>query len=314
MWCPSWRIVVGMNHAAQRQTQSLRWTPRLPIALSESPDLATASMLLADRDIPVFPCTPGGKQPLTRRGFHDATTDLATVQGWWQRWPAANIGVPTGAASGIDVVDIDVHPGGNGFSAFERARSAGFANGWAWLVRTPSGGVHAYFLRHGADEQRSWQVPSQHVDFRGDGGYIITPPSRVAADGQTCAYGLIAVVQGRTSPVDAVALRTFLEPPRPMRPPAGLPAMGSRPDKLAAWVAARPDGARNHGLFWAACRMVEEGHPFHSTANLLGDAARSAGLSDREAMTTIRSAYRIASRLGVATTARPTTAAEQVAL
>ncbi|MGD9959028.1 bifunctional DNA primase/polymerase [Nocardioides sp.] len=299
-----------MNHSAQRQSRTSRWNPWLPVTLSDATDLATASMMLATRDIPVFPCTPGGKQPLTTHGFHDASTDPATVRGWWQRWPEANIGMPTGAAAGVDVVDVDVHSSGNGFAAFERARSAGIADGWAWLVRTPSAGVHAYYLRGGVDEQRSWQVPSQHVDFRGDGGYIIVPPSTVAGR----AYELIAVAQHRATPVDASALRAFLEPPRPSRPPASMPAVGSRPEKLADWVAARPEGARNHGLFWAACRMVEEGHSFDSTANLLGDAARSAGLSDREAMTTIRSAYRIASRLGATTVARPTAAAEAVSL
>jgi hypothetical protein len=232
------------------------------------------------------------------------------VRTWWQRWPEANNGIPTGATSGEDVVDIDVHPGGNGFGAFERARSAGLTEGWAWLVRTPSGGVHAYYLRGRADEQRSWQVPGQHVDFRGDGGYIVAPPSQVAGR----SYDLIAVAQHRATPMDATALRSFLEPPRPTRPPASMPAMGSRPDKLADWVASRPEGARNHGLFWAACRMVEDGHAFDATAGLLGEAARSAGLSDQEAMTTIRSAYRIASRLGAARTARPMTAAEALAL
>jgi hypothetical protein len=299
-----------MDNSAQRQSRTSRWNPRLPISLSESPDLATASTMLAARGIPVFPCTPGGKQPLTTHGFYDASADLATVKSWWQRWPDANIGMPTGVASGVDVVDIDVHAGGNGFAAFERARSAGLADGWAWLVRTPSGGVHAYYLRGLVEEQRSWQVPGQHVDFRGDGGYIIAPPSRV--DGR--AYVLVAVAQHRARPVDAAALRAFLEPPRPTRPPTSMPAVGSRTDKLADWVASRPEGARNHGLFWAACRMVEEGHPFDSTANLLGDAARSAGLSDREAMTTIRSAYRIASRLGATEITRPTSAAEVVSL
>lgn len=305
-----------MNQSAPRQSPTSRWNPRLPVSLSEAPDLATASMMLAARDIPVFPCTPGGKQPLTTHGFHDATTDAATVREWWQRWPDANIGMPTGAAAGVDVVDVDIHAGGNGFAAFERARSSGLAEGWAWLVRTPSGGVHAYYLRGSVDEQRSWQVPGQHVDFRGDGGYIIAPPSRVTTDsGQTRSYKLIAVAQHRVTPVDASALKTFLDPPRPTRPPNGMPAIGTRPDKLAAWVATRPEGGRNHGLFWAACRMVEENHPFDSVASLLSDAARSAGLSDQEAMTTIRSAYRIASRLGpAATTARPATAAEAVSL
>ena len=217
-WCPLRRKVVRMN-SAQRQSRSSRWNPRLPVSLSEAPDLATASTMLASRDIPVFPCTPGGKQPLTSHGFLDASSDLSTVRNWWQRWPDANIGMPTGAISGVDVVDIDVHAGGNGFGAFERARSAGLTEGWAWLVRTPSGGVHAYYLRGQADEQRSWQVPGQHVDFRGDGGYIVAPPSQV--DGRP--YDLIAVAQHRATPVDAAALRAFLEPAA-ADPPASLDA------------------------------------------------------------------------------------------
>jgi Bifunctional DNA primase/polymerase, N-terminal len=297
-----------MTNTAPRQTRNSRWSPRLPIELSEASDLAAASAMLARRGIPVFPCATGGKQPLTNHGFRDATHELTTVQGWWRRWPDANIGMPTGAPSGVDVVDVDVHPAGSGFGAFERARAAGHVVGWAWLVRTPSSGVHAYFLRSGPEAQRSWQVPSRHIDFRGDGGYIILPPSRVAtADGTTRRYELIAVAQHLPEPVDAGALRSFLEPPRPTPPPHRMPGVRSRPDKLATWVAGRPVGARNHGLFWAACRMLEEGNPFNATADLLGDAARSAGLSEQEAMTTIRSAYRITAGLQASSTARPTT-------
>jgi hypothetical protein len=46
------------------------------------------------------------------KGLHEATTDLETVRAWWQRWPWANIGVATGARSGIVVVDVD-QPGGD---------------------------------------------------------------------------------------------------------------------------------------------------------------------------------------------------------
>ena len=315
IWCPLPRNVVDMNDTTHRQRRISRWNPLLAISVSEAPDLPTASMMLATRDIPVFPCTPGGKQPLTTHGFHDASSDFATVRSWWQRWPNANVGVPTGATTGVEVVDVDTHAGGSGFAAFERARSAGFADGWAWLVRTPSGGIHAYYLRGHDTEQRSWQVPGEHVDFRGEGGYIIAPPSRLSSvDGSTRSYRVIAVARHDPTPVDGFALRRFLDPPRTARPPAGLPAAGARPDKLAAWVSSRPEGGRNLGLFWAACRMVEEGHAFNTTADLLGEAAESAGLSNQEAMTTIRSAYRITTPLRAASATRATHAVEAVAL
>jgi hypothetical protein len=60
--------------------------------------------------------------------------------------------------------------------------------------------------------------------------------------------------------------------------------------------------------------MAESGHGFDTTLSMLGDAARSTGLSDRETETTIRSAYRIASRLSPASRLGPTTAAEAVGL
>lgn len=283
--------------------------------LTNTPNLSAAADQLADRDIPVFPCAPGGKRPLTKHGFQDASTDPAIIGSWWTRWPDANIGIPTGAASGVDVVDVDVHPTGSGFPAFEAARRAGFVKNWSWLVRTPSGGTHAYFVRDTAREQRSWQVPRKHIDFRGDGGYIIVPPSRVIReDGVSRPYRQIAMaVHHLPGPVDASGLRGFLDPPRPASPPTDMPAVGSRPDKLAAWVAARPEGGRNGGLFWAACRMAEEGQDFNAALSLLGEAAGTAGLPEREALTTIRSAYRIATRLGPGRP-RPTNAVEAVGL
>src|SRR5690348_15513877 len=98
-----------------------RWSPQLVrtiTAAGASVDFGAAK--LAKRGIPVFPCAPSEKQPLTPHGFHDASTDAEVVAAWWRRWPEANIGIPTGAASGVDVVDVDVHARGDGFAAFSR--------------------------------------------------------------------------------------------------------------------------------------------------------------------------------------------------
>lgn len=305
-----------MKNVHQPASPPARWSPQLLNDIASAPNLASAAEHLGASAIPVFPCVPGGKRPLTPHGFQDASADLGVIDSWWRRQPDANIGVPTGAAGGIDVVDVDVHETGSGYAAFEHARRAGFVEGWAWMVRTPSGGLHAYFLRTDQRQQRSWQVPGKHIDFRGDGGYIIVPPSQVTGDdGISHSYQQIAVAEDRRpGPIDAAGLRGFLDPPRPMRPPPDLPAVGARPDKLAAWVASRPEGARNGGLFWAACRMAEEGHDLSTTTSLLGEAAYAAGLPERETMSTIRSAYRIARRLGPVTVPRPTNAVEAVGL
>jgi hypothetical protein len=56
--------------------------------------------------VAVFPCG-FNKQPLTDHGFKDATRNLEQISEWWSRWPDALVGVPTGVASGLLVVDID---------------------------------------------------------------------------------------------------------------------------------------------------------------------------------------------------------------
>lgn len=281
------------------------WSNATMQRVAAEPTLAGAAIRYANLGIPVFPCVPGGKQPLTPNGFHDATSSARIVHHWWQRTPDANIGLPTGAITGVVVVDVDVHAETSGFSAFERARAEGLADGWGWLVRTPSGGVHAYYSSSDV-EQRSWQAPRASIDFRGDGGYVIAPPSCIVIVGEPTAYAVIATAARRPHSIDSVKLRQFLEPPRRLPPRTDVPTIGARPDKLAAWVASRPEGGRNAGLFWAACRMAEQGHDVQQTAAVLGDAARTAGLDDREADTTIQSAYRIATRLsGTPTASRP---------
>lgn len=282
-----------------------QWSVSTMQHVANETTLADAALRYANLGIPVFPCVPGGKQPLTSNGFHDATSSTGTVHNWWQRNPDANIGLPSGAVTGVVVVDVDVHAEASGFEAFERARSDGLADGWGWFVRTPSGGLHAYYPA--ADgEQRSWQAPRARVDFRGDGGYVIAPPSQITIGGERTAYVVIATATSSPHSIDSVKLRQFLDPQRRLPPRIDSPTIGARPDKLAVWVASRPEGGRNAGLFWAACRMIEQGHDVHETAAVLGDAARTAGLEDREVESTIQSAYRIATRMsGAATASRP---------
>lgn len=292
------------------------WTLSTMQRVAAEPTLAGAAIRYANLGVPVFPCVPGGKQPLTPNGFHDATSSARVVHAWWERTPEANIGLPTGARTGVLVIDVDIHPGGSGFEAFERARSEGLGDRWGWLVRTPSGGIHAYYPT-GRQEQRSWQVPSAHIDFRGDGGYVIAPPSRIEVDGIAKTYDVIAVTTQTARTVDAIQLRQFLEPPRPrpaVRAPAALSSPHCHPPALARTVALTPEGGRNRALFWASCRMVENDFTPADIATWLTPAAQHAGLGDREIETTINSAFHHATRLGPASRLGPTRTSEGIQL
>ena len=68
----------------------------------------------------VFPIKARGKTPLTRHGFHDATTDPLAIEKWWRRWPDANVGIATGAVSGLVLIDVDAGDGPEVLAALER--------------------------------------------------------------------------------------------------------------------------------------------------------------------------------------------------
>ncbi|MCA0437820.1 MAG: bifunctional DNA primase/polymerase [Actinobacteria bacterium] len=248
---------------------------------------------LAGVGVPVFPCVPGGKRPLTAHGFHDATTDPGRVVAWWREHPTANLAVPTGAASGLVVVDVDVHGLVDGYRAFERAERAGLVSGWQLVVATPSGGMHAYYRAPPDRVQRSWQAARSGIDFRGDGGYIVVPPSTLPTNDGSGGYRVRRVVAGACSELDADRLREFLDPrPAPTRRPDPGAERSVEVSRLAAWVAARQEGERNRGLFWAACRLAENNIAAADALDVLTAPAAQAGLGEREITATVRSAYR----------------------
>jgi hypothetical protein len=239
------------------------------------------ALAFAERGWPVFPCQPGQKIPATRHGFLDATTDPAQITHWFSRHPERNLAVATGAP-GPDVLDVDQHgKAGNGYAAFNQLRRAGLLDGASAYVRTPSGGLHAYFTGTG---QRNGHLPGHHIDFRSTGGYILTPPSQV--DGKP--YELVKTLD-RSGGLDWATVTQVLEPRQ--QPRHHEPRQETDPgeiDRLASWVARQQHGNRNAGLFWAANRALEADR----AANLspLAVAARQAGLGEREITRTLDSA------------------------
>ncbi|WP_404434230.1 bifunctional DNA primase/polymerase [Microbacterium lacus] len=247
-----------------------------------------AAITLARADIPVFPCIPGGKRPLTPSGFRDATTRDYLVYRWWKRWPDANIGMPTGPKSGFDVVDVDVRGDESGFAVFQQALSAHLADGEIARIQTPSDGMHVYYWTDVA--QRCWQAAGAHIDFRGDGGYVVVPPSVLNTERGPIAYRVTSLGK-RAERLDAVALRAFVDPrPVPMSHTRSTGRTSTA--ALARWVSRLQEGERNRGLFWAACRLFETGTSPRDAMATLVPAAQHAGLETPEILGTIRSAWR----------------------
>ncbi len=251
---------------------------------------ARAALELAAAGVPVFPVSET-KQPLTRHGFHDASTDPQQVTAWWASRPNAGLAIPTGKASGVVVVDVDVH-GANGYDALDQATRRHLLDGWELAVQTPSDGRHLYFPADPHLPQLCWQVARAGIDFRGDGGYVVVPPSAREIDGASESYTVTDFARGRAMPVDAERLRDFLGP-RPTSTPRSVTSFDhGEVERLASWVSRLQEGERNHGLFWAACTMAEHGVASDEALDALTTAGASVGLSEREVFTTVRSAFR----------------------
>ena len=238
------------------------------------------ALAYAARGWPVFPCQTGQKTPATAHGHRDATTDPERIRAWFTRNPLWNVAIATGAP-GPDVLDVDQHgPAGNGYAAFARLSKAGLVHGATRYVRTPSGGLHAYFRGSG---QRNGHLPSHHLDFRSRGGYVLAPPSHVSGK----PYQLIRTADAGGG-LDWAAATALLEPHRQTTRPQPHQDPGRDLSRLARWVASQGEGNRNAGLFWAANRALDA----DTAADLssLAAAARQAGLGDKEITRTLDSA------------------------
>ena len=130
-----------------------------------------AALDYVKRGLPVFPCH--GKKPLTTHGFQDASVDLTQIRDWWANWPRANIGLPTGAISHILVLDIDGCIGEESLNALEG--EYGPLPKTRTVITSP-GHLH-YWFKALVPTRSTAGVLGPGLDTRGDGGYVIVPPS-----------------------------------------------------------------------------------------------------------------------------------------
>jgi hypothetical protein len=274
------------------------------------------------RGFHVFPVQPGEKtphkivpdKPYTIRWSEMATNDMRKVVEWWQYSPEANIGIAA-KPSGLIVVDCDMPKRdyqlkdtpweymhdrlgplvdgsdvlremcsrfGDDYQRFERT----------YRVCTASLGLHLYYeWPDGVQASQASPVPGL-VDIRCNGGqrggYVLGAGS-VTAKGSYVAENDLPIAEAPPWLVELCREKPRPKPERPLFSQPGHAGFGG----LVEAVRTAQEGNRNGCLLWAARSMCEDGAPEEEAHNLLIPAAVEAGLSERESMATIRSAYRL---------------------
>jgi hypothetical protein len=113
-------------------------------------------------------CDQVGKHPRISAWTENCTTDVNTIEEWFKRWPNTNIGIATGAISGVIVLDVDNVTGKRVLSSLDRLPYTRTAKS--------SKGIHYYFKHPGVEVKNGVRI-LPGIDSRGDGGFVVAPPS-----------------------------------------------------------------------------------------------------------------------------------------
>jgi hypothetical protein len=150
--------------------------PAAPAKEPRSQDQGKAAALgYLSRGWSVLPVRPRDKRPLIRwESLQEARPSEADLADWFRRWPDANLGIVTGAISNLIVLDIDPKHGGD--DTLERLERRFGRLPTTVESHTGGGGRHLYF-RHPGYPVRNRAGIGQGIDLRGDGGYVVAPPS-----------------------------------------------------------------------------------------------------------------------------------------
>ena len=123
----------------------------------------------------VIPIESRGKRPLIRWQVHQyRCAEPPEIGEWFSRWPDANLAVVTGIVSGLVVLDLDPRHGADASLQQFEQEHGGFVQ--TIEARTGGGGRHLYFA-HPGEMTRNRVGIAPGVDLRGDGGYVVAPPS-----------------------------------------------------------------------------------------------------------------------------------------
>lgn len=229
----------------------------------------------------VFPASLN-KIPRTPNGHKAASTEPERIRAMHVQFGFVLVGIRTGEASNLAVLDIDRQHNGQAWWQANRHRLPATRT-----HRTRSGGLHLFF-RHILGLRCSAARIAPGVDVKAEGGAVI----------YWAAAGFSVLSNAPLS-----AWPAWLAPPLKSAPSRSYQPVGQRPAAhieaalagLVRTIATAPAGERNARLFWASCRAEElvangEISKPHGEAVLI-EAASRAGLDYLESSRTVASAF-----------------------
>ncbi len=141
----------------------------------KSPAVLTIALDYLSRGWSVIPVRSREKRPLVNwQDYQQRRPTEEEVRAWFTTWPDANIGIVTGAVSGLVVLDID--PAHDGVASLGQLQRRHGPLPTTVEAVSGGGGRHLYFA-HPGGLVRNRVALAPGIDVRGDGGMIVAPPS-----------------------------------------------------------------------------------------------------------------------------------------
>jgi len=221
----------------------------------------TAALEYRNRGLSIIPIKPGDKRPLIAwEEYQERRADEAEIRGWFDTWGEINLGLVTGEVSGFIVIDIDSveakeglkkHAGDYDLETVPRSRTG---KGWQLFFKHPGKPI----------QNRTGVIPG--LDVRGDGGYVVAPPS-VHPSGKVYRWEVPINCELPKLPVELFKLITT---------PASSGENGYRERfDTAQALAGVPEGQRDETLFKLACKLRNADVPQEMAEKLVLEAAQN---------------------------------------
>jgi replicative DNA helicase len=209
------------------------------------------ALTYAARGWRVIPIPQGLKYPKGYDAWQQtATTDTAQITAWWTTNPDHGVGVVTGAASGVWVLDVDVADGKAGDETLATLEQTHGPLPATYEVITGSGGRHLYFAWDDGPEIRNSASGAlgPGLDVRGEGGFVVAPPT-IHPNGT--AYEVEASAPEVVAPAPAWIVAMLDAARTPEGRPAPTPLSGG-------WIDVTPGQGERPGDLWAEATSWEQ--------------------------------------------------------